>query len=68
MLKPIRFQPPNPQRRDPNFEAFQEKIKDKSKNELRYMLFLAVEALALKDQQEQLAKTPAPETPDGAGL
>mgnify|MGYP001581069149 CR=1 FL=1 len=81
MLKPTNFKPSLPQRNDPNFLGFMDKIKDKSKNELSYMLFLAVEALAIKDQQELVEKGakeaangelnsnpdfPAPESPDGA--
>lgn len=68
MFKPIKFQPPNPTRRDPNFEAFEEKVKDKSKRELLYMCFLAVEALAVRDETDRIAKLPKEEPTDGTGL
>lgn len=55
MLKPIKFTPPNPERRDPNFERFEEQIKHRSKRELVYMCFLAVEALAVRDAADKKA-------------
>lgn len=55
MLKPTKFAPPNPERRDPSFERFEEQIKHRSKRELIYMCFLAVEALAVRDAAEKKA-------------
>lgn len=55
MLKPINFRSALPERRDPNFESFEERVKYKSKRELLYMCFLAVEALAVRDQQDAAA-------------
>jgi uncharacterized protein YjaG (DUF416 family) len=66
LLKPLKFSSNLPERRDPNYEAFVDKIKHMTKRELQHSLFLAIEALVLKDEQIAVATgQPLPEIPDG---